>query len=104
MHACIVCNFVYILSNGKHLGDFRDTYVSLRISGGNSTGRLEIQDKYGVWGTVCHDGFHEKAAIVACKQLRYDTGEVLLDERYMHGSFVDCYSTIKDDTYMAPHW
>ena len=34
----------------------------------NTSGRLEVEHG-GVWGTVCDDGFSERAAQVVCRQL-----------------------------------
>jgi len=48
----------------------------LRISGGSNFGRLEFQQRDGIWGTVCSNGFGSNAAKVACKQLGYDDGYV----------------------------
>lgn len=50
----------------------------LRIAGGGSMGRLEIQHD-GVWGTICDDGFDELDATVACRQLGYSSGTAYTD-------------------------
>ena len=60
--------------------NIKDVYTNVRISGGSSAGRLEIKDSHGIWGTVCHDGFHGTAANVTCRQLGYDSGKVLLNQ------------------------
>ena len=46
-------------------------YGDLRIDGGGSSGRLEIQDERGDWGTICDRGFDDDAGDVACSQLGY---------------------------------
>lgn len=73
----------------------------IRLAGTNQTffGRLEV--KYnGQWGTVCDDGFDEKDADVACRQLKLGkhkffkrsafygpgTGRVILDDLQCKGS------------------
>jgi deleted-in-malignant-brain-tumors protein 1 len=54
----------------------------VRLVGGAAAniGRLELfhsYDGFGVWGTVCNDGFDDVAATVACRMLGYaDGGEV----------------------------
>ena len=46
-------------------------YGDLRIDGGGRSGRLEIEDASGEWGTICDTGFDEDAGDVACSQLGY---------------------------------
>ena len=46
---------------------------TVRISGGGSSGRLEVYHS-GIWGTVCDDGFTSTEANVACRQLGYSSG------------------------------
>ncbi len=55
---------------------------AMRISGGGSSGRIEIHLD-GRWETVCDDGFDDVDAAVACRQMGYDGGHV------DHGSDTD---------------
>ena len=59
-------------------------YSDLRISGGGNSGRLEIQDEAGRWGTICSRGFDDDAGGVACSQLGYHrSSRVYTDEEYV---------------------
>jgi len=47
--------------------------VEVRLAGDKSTdtgGRLEVK-VFGVWGTVCSEGFDDKDAQVACTMLGF---------------------------------
>ena len=67
-------------------------YGDLRISGGGSSGRLEIQDRSGRWGTICDSGFDDNAGDVACSQLGYDrSSDVYTDRRYVHSYILMLY-------------
>lgn len=44
--------------------------VVVRIAGGSSSGRLEINYN-GIWGTVCDDEFGIQDANVACMMMGY---------------------------------
>ena len=67
-------------------------YGDLRISGGGSSGRLEIQDRSGRWGTICDSGFDDNAGDVACSQLGYDrSSDVYTDRKYVR-TYVHAYS------------
>lgn len=43
------------------------------VNGTSSRGRLEIYHN-SFWGTLCHEGFGDVSASVACRQLGYDAG------------------------------
>ena len=51
---------------------YKERCFAVRLAGGPSSreGRLEIL-RYGVWGTVCDNGFNDAAAQVACFMLGY---------------------------------
>ena len=49
---------------------------------GKSSGRLEIR-RFGVWGTVCDDGFDQNDALVACRMMGLGGGRA-----YVHGGGV----------------
>ena len=61
-------------------------YGDLRISGGGSSGRLEIQNKAGRWGTICIRGFDDDAGDVACSQLGYDESSHVYTDKYVAGN------------------
>ena len=48
-------------------------HTNVRLVGGStiSEGQLEVQNKHGVWGTVCAKGFDRNDANVVCKMLGY---------------------------------
>ena len=54
---------------------------SLRLIGGDNSpsddgiGRLEFYK--GGWGSVCNEKFGDKNAVVACRQMGYDSGTIL---------------------------
>lgn len=48
----------------------KGTPIRLVDGPNNQTGRVEIQYR-GQWGTVCDDGFDDKAASVVCRILGY---------------------------------
>jgi len=52
---------------------FTAEHTNVRLVGGNtiSEGQLEVQNKHGVWGTVCGNGFGRNEANVVCKMLGY---------------------------------
>ncbi len=54
------------------------TEGALRLSSGSS-GLLEVFHA-GAWGTVCDDGFGAENALVACRQLGFAGGSVIVPE------------------------
>ena len=60
----------------------------MRISGGGKSGRLEIQNRDGSWGTICSSGFDDDAGDVACSQLGYDeSSRVYTDDEYVNSVY-----------------
>ena len=51
-----------------------------------------LVEKYGINGTICAEDWNEKAATVACKQLKYDGG-VPFGPRYDH--LIHLYGSIQ---------
>ena len=67
-------------------------YGDLRISGGGKSGRLEIQDEAGRWGTICSRGFDDDAGDVACSQLGYGvSSRVYTDNEYVASNKIFSY-------------
>lgn len=58
-------------------GTGADLDAPIQIVGGGLEGRLEVFHE-GVWGTVCDDVFDATDAMVACRQLGYSGGEVIV--------------------------
>ena len=74
--------FIMSISHGFH---FILEYGDLRINGGGSSGRLEIEDRSGRWGTICDYGFDDDAGDVACSQLGYDrSSDVYTNRKYTY--------------------
>lgn len=62
---------VNIVNNTLCKGTFIITEkMKVRLVGGSepNSGRLEVQF-YGIWGTVCDDGFDDNDAKVVCRML-----------------------------------
>ena len=56
----------------------------MRINGGGNSGRLEMEDRSGRWGTICDSGFDDDAGDVACSQLGYDRSfDVYTNKKYI---------------------
>ena len=85
-----------------------DADVAVRLMDGTTPneGRVEVR-YYGVWGTVCDDGWDLADAHVVCRMLNYSTalsagtakvkgsGFIVLDDVHCYGnekSFGDCRS------------
>ena len=69
----VVCRYCvsYIYVDCGHIRICDDDDCSVK------SGRLEFQLENGTWGTVSEYGFHKEAAGVACRQLGYQSGDVL---------------------------
>ena len=52
----------------------------MRLVGGATpnTGRLEVRNSVGEWGTVCDDRFEDTDAKVVCRELGYDVTEAAM--------------------------
>ena len=57
-------------------------YGEVRISGIHAYSRLEFRS-HNSWGTVCSAGFDANAALVACQQLGYESGNYHTQNYYL---------------------
>ena len=85
--------------------------LDIRLMGGIQSawfysGRVEVSQINGTWGTVCNDRFDDREALVICKMIGYQygkaksianfgrgTGRILMDEVNCNGnetSILDC--------------
>ncbi|XP_038049732.1 uncharacterized protein LOC119723239 [Patiria miniata] len=104
----IACAVIYLLAVLSHVVD---AAASIRLRGGvvNNEGRVELFYN-SVWGTVCHGGWDQNDAKVACRQLGFPgallytkwaaygggTGAVLLSNPRCVGSEADLWSCPHD--------
>ena len=50
------------------------------------SGRVEVRQPSGSWGTVCDDSFDDNDALVICKMLGYERGTAKIEAHYGQGA------------------
>ena len=75
-------NFIHICIGGGAIDPFT---LRLFPNANASSGILEVY-LYGAWGTVCRSGFDQAAANVACRELGYPGGGLVLSSSITFGS------------------
>lgn len=78
----IVYSLIYTNTGGRSIDPFT---LRLFPNPNSSSGILEVY-LYGAWGTVCRSGFDQAAANVACRELGFPRGGLVLSSSITFGS------------------